>query len=116
MPSCSPDPPAVRPGLAPSDTPWRELALCVGHDPELWFPVKSDGGGNAVRICSACPVRLDCLSWAIGHNERDGIWGGVSARKRQRMRTELRNDGSIGTASPLSSSLRSRDLQAMAGE
>jgi WhiB family redox-sensing transcriptional regulator len=116
MPAFSPDPPAVGPRPSSSETPWRALALCVGHDPELWFPVNSDGGGNAVRICCACPVRLDCLSWAIAHDERDGIWGGVSARKRQRMRTELPDGGSIGAANPLSSSLRSRDLQAMVGE
>jgi len=67
-------------------TPRRQFALCLGHAPDLWFPVESDGGADAVAICSACPVRIDCLGWAIDHNEREGIWGGVSARRRKRMR------------------------------
>jgi hypothetical protein len=35
------------------------------------------------------------------HNERNGIWGGVSARKRQRMRAERRrvaNGGAVVSA------------------
>ena len=51
---------------------WRQLALCLGHDPDLWFPVDSDGGARAVSICTVCPVRLDCLAWAIENNERNG--------------------------------------------
>jgi hypothetical protein len=31
---------------------------------------KSMPGGEA------CPVRLDCLGWAVEHKERDGIWSG----------------------------------------
>lgn len=28
----------------------------------------------------SCPARFECLDWAMHHNERGGIWGGVSAR------------------------------------
>jgi WhiB family transcriptional regulator, redox-sensing transcriptional regulator len=68
---------------------WRRRALCLGQDPEMWFPVGS-GGVEAVAICAVCPVRLDCLRWALETNELDGIWGGVSARRRQRMRADAR--------------------------
>jgi WhiB family redox-sensing transcriptional regulator len=71
-------------------TPWRQFALCLGHDSDLWFPVERDGGAVAVAICSACPVRLDCLGWAIEHDERQGIWGGISARRRDQMRADSR--------------------------
>jgi WhiB family redox-sensing transcriptional regulator len=67
-------------------TPWQQFALCRGRDPDLWFPTEPGDSPAAVNICSACPVRSDCLCWAIEHNERHGIWGGVSARRRQRMR------------------------------
>ena len=107
VPSFSPDPRTVTSGPGQSKTSWRTLALCLGHDPDLWFPQESDGGANAIRICSACPVRLDCLEWAIEHNERNGIWGGLSARKRQRLLTEIRKDGSLSAANPLSSRRRS---------
>jgi WhiB family transcriptional regulator, redox-sensing transcriptional regulator len=68
---------------------WRQLARCLGQDPELWYPDRS-AGVDAVAICCECPVRIDCLNWAIEHHERDGIWGGVSARRRARMRAEAR--------------------------
>ena len=70
-------------------TPWRRLALCLGSEPDLWFPVEQDGGAKAQAICGACSVRTDCLDWAIEHNEREGIWGGVSARRRQAMRLRI---------------------------
>jgi WhiB family redox-sensing transcriptional regulator len=95
-------------------TPWRQFAMCLGHEPDLWFPIDSDGGARAVSICSVCPVRLDCLAWAIEHNERNGIWGGVSARKRQRIRAELRRThGSVSVPIALAASLRLRDVQAI---
>src|ERR1700722_5022286 len=72
-----------------SATPWWVDALCRQHTPDLWFP-ESEAGMEAVAICAECPVRTDCLSWAIEHNERYGIWGGVSARGRQRIRDEER--------------------------
>ena len=93
--------------------PWRQFALCLGHEPDLWFPTDSDGGARALSICAACPVRPDCLAWALEHNEKEGIWGGVSPRKRQRMRAELRRDG--GSVVPIApaTSLRFRDIEAI---
>jgi WhiB family transcriptional regulator, redox-sensing transcriptional regulator len=84
-------------------TLWRQFAHCLDHDPDLWYPLEANAGAEAVRICSTCPVRLDCLAWALEHNEREGIWGGMSARRRQRLRSEARSgDGSV----PLSFGIR----------
>ena len=95
-------------------TPWRQFALCLGQDPDLWFPVDSDGGDKALGICSVCPVRLDCLAWAIEHNERNGIWGGVSARRRQRIRAELRRThGAVSTPGTLTAGFRRRQVDAV---
>jgi len=109
----------MAPNLAPlepepdtSSAPWYRYARCRGHEPDLWFPIAPDIGARAVRICSVCPVRLDCLAWAVENNERIGIWGGVSARKRQRIRAELRrNHGSVPVPIALATSLRFRDLE-----
>jgi WhiB family redox-sensing transcriptional regulator len=60
-------------------TDWLESALCAQVDPELFYPTP---GGPEIRparqICNDCPVRLDCINWAIGQRERRGIWGGYS--------------------------------------
>jgi WhiB family redox-sensing transcriptional regulator len=82
------DAPVVH-GPYPAPPGWRRAALCLGQDPEIWYPIDA-GGVEAVAICAACPVRLDCLGWPLEHNERDGIWGGVSARGRRRIRADAR--------------------------
>ena len=66
---------------------WRRFALCLGHPSDLWYPAESDGGAQAIAICSACPVRLDCLRWAVEHRELEGIWGGIPAERRKQMQT-----------------------------
>jgi WhiB family redox-sensing transcriptional regulator len=92
---------------------WQPLALCLGHDPDLWFPTDSDGGARALSICAACAVRVDCLAWALENNEKEGIWGGVSPRKRQRIRAERRRESSPVTPIALATSLRFRDIEAI---
>lgn len=43
---------------------------------------------EARRFClgpnerTPCPVRKQCLSWAIANEEEHGIWGGMSHRER----------------------------------
>jgi hypothetical protein len=44
---------------------WRQSALFFGHDPDLWFPLDPDGGIGAEATCSLCPVRIDCVDWAV---------------------------------------------------
>ncbi|WP_072713724.1 WhiB family transcriptional regulator [Rhodococcus rhodnii] len=76
---------------------WRERAVCAQIDPDLFFPEAPRHSGAASRrpqvraaqeICRSCPVRGECLSWAIERGERYGIWGGVlmEAIRTQRRR------------------------------
>ena len=72
----------------PERAAWMAEGECNGLDPALFYP---DQGGDAAtpkRICSTCPVRVQCLEYALLTNERHGIWGGVSERERRRMRAE----------------------------
>ena len=39
---------------------------------------------DAKRVCAQCEVREQCLNWAIEHDERFGIWGGMSERERRK--------------------------------
>lgn len=40
----------------------------------------------AVRICEACPVRAECLAFAIVMRDQNGIYGGLPLRARRNVR------------------------------
>ena len=65
---------------------WQERALCAQTDPEAFFPEKGGSTREAKRICSGCEVKPECLDYALVHDERFGIWGGLSERERRRLR------------------------------
>jgi len=65
---------------------WQERALCAQTDPEAFFPEKGGSTREAKRICSGCEVRAECLEYALGHDERFGIWGGLSERERRKLK------------------------------
>ena len=68
---------------------WQEQALCAQTDPEAFFPEKGGSTREAKRICQACGVRDECLEYALEHDERFGIWGGLSDRERRRLRRQI---------------------------
>lgn len=65
---------------------WQDRALCAQTDPEAFFPEKGGSTREAKRICLGCEVRDDCLEYALAHDERFGIWGGLSERERRRLK------------------------------
>ncbi|GGK46418.1 hypothetical protein GCM10011591_17300 [Nocardia camponoti] len=65
---------------------WQERALCAQTDPEAFFPEKGGSTREAKRICLGCEVRDQCLEYALAHDERFGIWGGLSERERRRLK------------------------------
>ena len=85
-----------------NDQRWRERAVCDpanGHDPNHWFPpsvrqhskraealaaaaVRLQREAAAKALCAACPVRQECLEYAIQNDVRDGIWGGRTPVER----------------------------------
>jgi WhiB family redox-sensing transcriptional regulator len=67
-------------------TTWRNDAQCLTFDTEVFFPTASDkqGEADAKAICPGCPVKDDCLDWAIFNDVRHGIWGGMTLRERNK--------------------------------
>ncbi|HEX3731508.1 MAG TPA: WhiB family transcriptional regulator [Mycobacteriales bacterium] len=65
---------------------WQDNALCAQTDPEAFFPEKGGSTREAKRICVNCEVRSQCLEYALAHDERFGIWGGLSERERRRLK------------------------------
>lgn len=76
-------------GLTEADLAWHEDAACVGTDPDSFYPEPGPGLmadiAAAKRVCARCPVRRDCLRYALDHGEREGIWGGLSPSERRRL-------------------------------
>jgi hypothetical protein len=65
---------------------WMGDAACAEIGGDEWFPDKGGSTREAKRICARCPVRAECLDYALAHDERFGIWGGVSERERRRIK------------------------------
>lgn len=66
---------------------WRDEALCAQTDPDLWFPERDgDRATNnyaaARAICARCPVRAECLEYALEQHLTDGMWGGLTPYER----------------------------------
>lgn len=79
--------------LAAADYTWRSAAVCRGTDPDLFFPVGSTGHAltqiaRAKQVCGECPVRVDCLEYAIETNQDSGIWGGLDEEQRRAIRRQ----------------------------
>src|SRR6266536_1082482 len=77
---------------------WRHRARCRDVDPELFFPVGTTGPAEAQvqaakAICALCPVREECLQWALDTAQDAGVWGGLSEEVRRVPGTWRRSGG-----------------------
>lgn len=72
---------------------WRESAACRNENPELFFPI-GDGVAaheqiaRAKAVCARCPVREQCLAFAVTTGQDFGVWGGLSSDERRRLRRD----------------------------
>ena len=83
---------AVTTGLeAPitEERPWAAFAVCRDRDPDVFFPVTEDGEPEAITICRGCPVRLDCLDFALEAKVRFGVWGGMTEKQRRSLNRRI---------------------------
>ena len=68
-----------------------------GLDPDQWFPVSVDPArarqeaAAAIAVCTSCLVRGECLVLSLQHWDvgQHGVWGGLVAAERARMRRGL---------------------------
>ena len=72
---------------------WWFAGLCAQTDPEVFFPEKGGSVRAAKAVCAGCPVRAQCLEHALAHDERFGVWGGLSERERRRLKTAAARGG-----------------------
>jgi WhiB family transcriptional regulator, redox-sensing transcriptional regulator len=92
--------PVQRPTLLPpleEHVEWQARALCAETDPEVFFPENGGSTRAAKTVCRACEVRTTCLTYALAHGERFGVWGGLSERERRQL-NKTAPDSDIGDA------------------
>ena len=71
---------------------WHARAACRGAGADAF--VVSRGANHAVMnraraICNVCPVRRECLDFALADMDCVGIWGGLSHKQRKQMRSAV---------------------------
>jgi len=77
---------------------WRHHAGCRSVDPEIFFPAAVAGRAFeeqvsvAKTVCAGCPVRAQCLTWALSH-QPDGIAGGMTEHERRHELARRRGRG-----------------------
>ena len=72
---------------------WLERAACHGMDAPRFFgpdhearPEREIREAKAKAVCKLCPVRVQCLDYALRNSIRYGIWGGLNPEERSRER------------------------------
>jgi len=63
--------------------------------PDAFFPEdlgtgETQGRRMARQLCQSCPLRLQCLEYALEAKEDFGIWGGLTSNERKDMRRDRR--------------------------
>lgn len=75
---------------SPQTLAWQDRALCREVFPDLFF-IEAGSDDDAKKICRRCPVRGECLEWALATDDEDyqyGVFGGVGPKARRRMRRD----------------------------
>lgn len=75
---------------------WYLEGACLGMDPEIFFPGPDDVEAveRAKRVCNGtgsrppCPVRAECLEYALANSIKEGVWGGWGEYTRKQMRAQ----------------------------
>ncbi len=78
------------------DAEWRDRAACLSFPSILFFgvddnetPVERRGREErAKEVCAICPVRKECLEYALATKEPYGIWGGLNEPERRALLRE----------------------------
>jgi WhiB family redox-sensing transcriptional regulator len=72
---------------------WQVRASCRGPQASVFFPPpqferkeeKLDRESRAKAICQSCPVKRECLDYAVAIREVHGIWGGLNENERKHL-------------------------------
>lgn len=60
-------------------------SACSPSTTDLFYSEEPNEIAQAKAICATCPVRAECLTWAVP-NEDYGVWGGLDEVERRQLR------------------------------
>jgi WhiB family redox-sensing transcriptional regulator len=64
---------------------WKALGSCRDHPEVDFFPDHDRWGEQRAKaVCVECPVRAECMDYAITNREV-GVWGGTTESERRRI-------------------------------
>jgi WhiB family redox-sensing transcriptional regulator len=82
----------------PANWQWQSRAACRGLGDDLFFASNNERAASRRRreraakvVCATCPVIHPCLAWALSADEPYGVWGGLSADERSKLRAHSAN-------------------------
>jgi WhiB family redox-sensing transcriptional regulator len=86
---------------------WKVRAACrEAPDKSVFFPERATevATQNLVKqakaICKRCPVRRECLDYALEHYEKHGVWGGTTERERRKLEKPQKPDPRYAHGTP----------------
>ncbi|MER6942529.1 WhiB family transcriptional regulator [Nonomuraea sp. NPDC000554] len=93
--------------MAKPDWKWQDDAQCRGEDLILFFgpdaerqPERDVRERKAKALCAQCPVRNECLNYALDRPEKYGTWGGRNPDERETDRRRISRRASYHRAKP----------------
>lgn len=85
-----PYPAPLEEALATIRPAWHTRAVCAPDHGELFFSDRATDQRRAKVICRTCPVRHDCLEYALTTGQQWGVWGGLTSKERDLVRRARR--------------------------
>jgi WhiB family redox-sensing transcriptional regulator len=78
--------------LRNNTTEWKWDAACQGMGPDVFYMEHGEKAENMMKIvaareiCGRCPVKVECLRYAVDNCIGTGIWAGTTPNQRKRLR------------------------------
>jgi len=68
---------------------WQREALCRGEAVAMFVRAPKADYGRLRAVCGACPVRRECLEFALADDSLIGLWGGTTDAERRELRQRV---------------------------
>jgi WhiB family transcriptional regulator, redox-sensing transcriptional regulator len=65
---------------------WQKEAACRGQGPAAFVRGPHSSYASIRALCETCPVRRDCLEYALADCSLTGLWGGTTDAERRNIR------------------------------